>query len=60
MIISRNEFLGGEWHLVDATGMAKEAAMAKIGVGRDAADVSFLTAYGEATLNSQRVLVRAG
>jgi transglutaminase-like putative cysteine protease len=24
-------FLGGEWHLVDATGMAREAAMAKIG-----------------------------
>jgi len=51
-------FLGGEWHLVDATGMAKEAGMAKIGVGRDAADVSFLTAYGVATLNSQKVMVR--
>lgn len=50
-------FLGGEWHLVDATGMAEEGAMAKIGVGRDAADVSFLTAYGLATLNSQQVLV---
>lgn len=52
-------FLGGEWHLVDATGMAEEAGMAKIGVGRDAADVSFLTAYGLATLNSQQVLVQA-
>jgi transglutaminase-like putative cysteine protease len=51
-------FLGGEWHLVDATGMAEEAGMAKIGVGRDAADVSFLTAYGLATLNRQEVLVR--
>lgn len=51
-------FLGGEWHLVDATGMAEEAAMAKIGVGRDAADVSFLTAYGLATLNNQQVEVR--
>ena len=52
-------FLGGEWHLVDATGMAEEASMAKIGIGRDAADVSFLTAYGLATLNAQSVLVRA-
>jgi len=52
-------FLGGEWHLVDATGMAKEGAMAKIGIGRDAADVSFLTAYGFAAFNAQSVLVTA-
>ncbi|HEX7821850.1 MAG TPA: transglutaminase family protein [Sphingobium sp.] len=50
-------FLGGEWHLVDATGMAQEAAMAKIGIGRDAADVAFLTAYGVAVMNSQSVTV---
>ena len=42
-----------------STGMAKEAAMAKIGIGRDAADVAFLTAYGEAVLNSQSVSVRS-
>lgn len=52
-------FLGGEWHLIDATGMAHEAAMAKIGVGRDAADVAFLTAYGNAIMNSQSVMVTA-
>ena len=51
-------FVGGEWHLVDATGMADEAAMAKIGIGRDAADVSFLTAYGNARLIEQTVDVR--
>lgn len=51
-------FLGGEWHLVDATGMAEEKAMAKIGVGRDAADVSFLTAYGPAVLNQQFVKIQ--
>jgi len=50
-------FVGGEWHLVDATGMAEEGAMAKIGIGRDAADVSFLTAFGTARLNSQSVEV---
>ncbi len=50
-------FLGGEWHLVDATGMAEEAAMAKIGVGRDAADIAFLTAFGEAVMNGQQVEV---
>jgi transglutaminase-like putative cysteine protease len=52
-------FLGGEWHLVDPTGMAQEAAMAKIGIGRDAADVSFLTAYGFAAFNAQSVSVSA-
>jgi transglutaminase-like putative cysteine protease len=51
-------FLGGEWHLVDATGMAKEAEMAKIGVGRDAADVAFLTAFGEAVMERQSVNVQ--
>lgn len=50
-------FIGGEWHLVDATGMAQEEAMAKIGIGRDAADVAFLTAYGMAVMNSQSVAV---
>lgn len=50
-------FLGGEWHLVDATGMAQEAGIAKIGVGRDAADVAFLTAYGEAVMLAQSVSV---
>lgn len=50
-------FLDGAWHLVDATGMAKEGEMAKIGVGRDAADVSFLTAYGPGHMISQSVSV---
>ena len=50
-------FLGQEWRLVDATGMAQAGAMAKIGIGRDAADVAFLTAYGQAIMNSQSVCV---
>lgn len=52
-------FLGGEWHLVDATGMAKEAEMAKIGIGRDGGDVAFLTAFGPLFFRSQSVSVRA-
>ncbi len=50
-------FIGGEWHLIDATGMATEAGMAKIGVGRDAADISFLSAFGVAVMNGQSVSV---
>jgi len=49
---------GGAWHLVDATGMADPAEMVKIGVGRDAADVSFMTVFGEATFEDKEVVVR--
>ena len=50
-------FLSGAWHLIDATGMAEEGAMAKIGVGRDAADVAFLTSFGDVVMNAQSVAV---
>ncbi len=50
-------YLDGDWHLVDATGMAKASEMAIIGVGRDAADISFMTSYGLATLQEQSVMV---
>lgn len=48
---------GGAWHLVDATGMAEAGDIAKIAVGRDAADVSFLTSYGQASLVRLEVAV---
>ena len=50
-------FLGGAWYLVDATGMAQPNEIAKIGVGRDAADVSFLTSFGQAAFVRQSVSV---
>jgi len=50
-------FLDGTWYIVDPTGMSAPEAMAKIGVGRDAADVSFLTSYGQAIMRSQSVRV---
>lgn len=50
-------FLDGAWHLVDATGMTTPDRVAKIGVGRDAADVSFLTHYGPMELVAQTVQV---
>jgi transglutaminase-like putative cysteine protease len=39
-------YLNGSWHLIDPTGMAHPNAMARIGVGMDAAEVAFLTAFG--------------
>lgn len=50
-------WLAGDWHLVDATGMARPDEIARIGVGRDAADSSFLSSFGIAQLVNQQVKV---
>ncbi|MEO0464673.1 MAG: transglutaminase family protein [Pseudomonadota bacterium] len=49
---------GGLWQLVDATGMADLARAAIIGVGRDAADVSFLTTFAPTQFLYSEVDVR--
>jgi transglutaminase-like putative cysteine protease len=46
---------GGAWQLIDATGMADPAETIKIGVGRDAADVSFMTVFGNARFEGKEV-----
>lgn len=51
-------WLDGAWHLVDATGMARAEELAVVAVGRDATDIAFMTIWGRATLNRQRVRVR--
>jgi transglutaminase-like putative cysteine protease len=51
-------FLGGAWYLVDPTGMASGADIAKIGVGRDAADTSFLTYYAPSAMARLEVIVQ--
>lgn len=48
-------YLGGAWHLVDATGMATPDEMAVIGIGRDSGDIAFLTAFGPLQLRGQSV-----
>lgn len=50
-------YLGGAWHLVDATDMGTPEDMAIIGIGRDSGDVAFLTAFGPLRMNSQTVSV---
>ncbi|MBA3895535.1 MAG: transglutaminase family protein [Sphingomonadaceae bacterium] len=50
-------WLEGSWHLIDATGMAKTAEVVRVGVGRDATDIAFMTVFGAATLVEQRVTV---
>ena len=50
-------WLGDGWHLVDASGMAKIDGIARIGVGRDATDIAFMTVFGSAMLIEQSVMV---
>ena len=48
---------GGAWYIMDATGMAEPHETVKIGVGRDAADVSFLTSFGPSQFGDKTVTV---
>ncbi|MGB5077235.1 MAG: transglutaminase family protein, partial [Sphingorhabdus sp.] len=50
-------YLEGRWHLVDATRLAPEQHLARIAVGRDATDISFMTIFGTANLIAQTVMV---
>jgi transglutaminase-like putative cysteine protease len=52
-------YLDGGWHLVDATGLAPVEGLVRIGVGRDAGDISFMTVFGgSADLSLQEVSVK--
>jgi transglutaminase-like putative cysteine protease len=50
-------WLDGGWHFLDATGLAPAEGFARICVGRDATDIAFMTIFGSATMNGQRVTV---
>ncbi|MGB3711000.1 MAG: transglutaminase family protein [Erythrobacter sp.] len=50
---------GGTWQIVDATGMADLNNTVKIGVGRDAADVSFITSFAPMNFRNSNVEVSA-
>jgi len=51
-------WIGGGWHLVDATRMASCSNLVRVAVGRDATDIAFMTVFGRATLNRQTVSVK--
>jgi transglutaminase-like putative cysteine protease len=50
-------WLQDSWHLVDATGMALPQEVVRIGVGRDATDIAFMTVFGMAEMQEQTVRV---
>ena len=50
-------YLGGRWYLFDATRLCPIDAIVRIGVGRDAADTSFATFYGQIESSFKQVWV---
>ena len=50
-------FLGGRWYLFDATRKAALDGLIRIGVGRDAAEVSFSSFFGKAESNEMEVSI---
>ena len=52
-------WLGGRWRLVDVTDLAPVDGLVRIATGRDAADIAFMTIFGEAQMLSQTVEVKA-
>lgn len=53
-------WLGGQWQLVDATGMSSADSTAVIAVGRDAYDIAFMDSQAYAEMLSQSVSVIRG
>lgn len=50
-------WLGGRWRLIDVTGLSPAEGLVRIAVGRDAADIAFMTIFGGAEMISQEVEV---
>jgi transglutaminase-like putative cysteine protease len=40
-------YVGGRWRLIDATGLAPIEGLVRVATGRDAADIAFMTIFGQ-------------
>ena len=52
-------FLGGRWYLFDPTGMTVPMGLIRLGTGRDAADVSFATIFGDVASSAPIISIEA-
>ncbi|MGZ5105186.1 MAG: transglutaminase-like domain-containing protein [Usitatibacter sp.] len=52
-------FLGGRWYLFDPSGMTLPTGLVRLGVGRDAADVSFATIFGAVRSSAPLISIEA-
>lgn len=52
-------FLGNRWYMFDPTGVLPPMGLIRIGTGRDAADVSFATIFGDVILTQPQINIEA-
>lgn len=52
-------FLGGRWRMIDATRKCDARNLIRVATGLDAADIAFMTVFGEAAMVAQRFSVEA-
>jgi transglutaminase-like putative cysteine protease len=50
-------YLGNRWFTFDPSQMAPRTGVVRVGTGRDAADVSFATIFGPATMSEMKIAV---
>lgn len=50
-------YLGDRWYLFDATRLAPQNGIVRIGTGRDAADVSFATIFGSVNMDKMDIFI---
>lgn len=50
-------YLGGRWRLIDATRKSPTSGLIRVATGLDAADIAFMTVFGQANLVAQRFSV---
>jgi transglutaminase-like putative cysteine protease len=52
-------FLGNRWYLFDPSGVSPPMGLVRIGTGRDAADVSFATIFGDVSSSAPLIHIEA-
>jgi transglutaminase-like putative cysteine protease len=50
-------YLGDRWYLFDPTRLVPQNGLIRVGIGRDAADVSFATIFGPVEMNQMRLFM---
>ncbi len=52
-------YLGSHWYIFDATRLAPQTGLIRIGTGRDAADTSFATIFGPVSFGEMKITVQS-
>jgi transglutaminase-like putative cysteine protease len=51
-------FVGGKWRLADPTGKVEPRGLVRVATGRDAADIAFMSIFGQAQLIAQSFTIQ--